>query len=361
MRFLSLLVANFKMTIRNRQALFWTFLFPVLIMSLMGIVFGNQGESSAKIAIVNQDKTELSNSLEDTFEKIKAFKVEKRSYQKALDRLKRGDVDAVIIFEKDFAPKSPLMTKPAEVKLYYDPSSVFVSQMVKSAASSVIEGANQQMTKVPKLIKVKSKSVQVKRLKFIDFLIPGILGMSLMMSGITNVSATLTTYRERGILRRLKVTPMSLTQFLTVRVITQLLIAFLQAAILIIIGLLFFDLKIVGNYLYLAVAVTIGSLCFITIGFTLSSLSKNSDAANALSNVVTVPMMFLSGIFFPIDNAPAWIQPVVKMMPLKYLADALRDIMVKDRTLAFVRNDLLVLLAVTVLFFVISVKLFKWE
>jgi len=77
--------------------------------------------------------------------------------------------------------------------------------------------------------------------------------------------------------------------------------------------------------------------------------------------LVTVPMMFLSGVFFSTDNAPSWIQPVIKMLPLKYLVDALRDVMVKGRSLAFVRNDLLVLLAVTAVFFLISLKLFKWE
>jgi ABC-2 type transport system permease protein len=105
----------------------------------------------------------------------------------------------------------------------------------------------------------------------------------------------------------------------------------------------------------------IGSGSFVSIGFFVAAISKNVEAAAALGQVIGTPMMFLSGIFFPMDNAPAWIQPVVKAMPLYYLANAMRDVMIKGFALWAVRWDILILLAVIAVFFVSSVRFFRWE
>ncbi len=185
--------------------------------------------------------------------------------------------------------------------------------------------------------------------------------MTLMNAALFGLGGTVVNYRERGILRRMKVTPQPLTAFVAAQISNQLLFSIIRAALLVIVGVLFFKVAVLGDYLSLAVIVIAGSLCFITIAFSVASFSKNREIADTLSNIISLPMMFLGGVFFPVDAAPKWVQPVIKAMPLKYLADAMRDIMVKGSSLSSQTGNLLVLLLVTAIFFVASILLWRWE
>jgi ABC-2 type transport system permease protein len=205
--------------------------------------------------------------------------------------------------------------------------------------------------------------VAVQSFSYIDFLVPGIVAMALMTTGIYAISGTFVTYRERGVLRRLKATPMPLGSFIASRVLMQLLVSLIQTALVLGTGALLFKVNIGGldTWLRVGALAIIGSASFVTIGFFVASVSKNIEIASALGNVIGTPMMFLSGIFFPMDNAPAWIQPVVKAMPLAYLADALRSVIIQGDSLWSVRLDIVVLLGVGVVFLAFSVRFFKWE
>lgn len=357
MRLLAMTLANLKMTMRNKQALFFLFIFPILFIALFGVIFGNdQGE--AKLSIVDQDKTKMATTITDALTRIDQIKLTKDNREKAMAGLKKGDIDAVLVLEKGFASHFP--KRPAAVSLYYDPSSTR-SQMMRGTISAVLNGIERSMINTPPLLTVNSKSTQSKRLKYIDFLLPGVLAMSLMNSGLYGVANATVSRREKGVLRRLKLTPMPLGQFIGAGIINQLIMCLLQTAILIIVGSLVFDVKIVGGLLPLFATVVIGSLCFITLGFTIASFAKTADAAATLGNIIGMPMMFLGGVFFPVDNVPNWLTPIIKALPLKYLADSLRAIMIQGQSLSSVQNNLLVLLAATTVLFLVSVKFFRWE
>lgn len=405
--YFDLLVANFKMTVRNRQSLFWLFVFPVLMMSLLGLVFGGAEQQEAKIAVAQADKGEIARNIVKSFDGIKAFKVTKKEKTAALKDLKDGKVDAVLVLDKGFADdieqallKKSSMTspprmpedqayfkqnsqpdmgegqvagglsnrqavgsnwiKPAKVELYYDPSATFTSQAVRNAVTNILGEINRRMSGAPVLLSYESHSVRSKGLRYIDFLVPGIIAMTLMNSALFGLSGTVVNYRERGILRRLKVTPQPLSGFIAAQISNQLLFAILRAALLIGVGRLLFDVAVLGDYLALLAVVIIGSLCFTTVAFSVASFAQTRETADTLSNIISMPMMFLGGVFFPVDSAPSWIQPVIKLLPLKYLGNAMRDVMIKGADLWSVRSDLYVLFGVTAFFFVLSVRLWKW-
>lgn len=405
--YINLLVANFKMTVRNRQSLFWLFVFPVLMMSLLGLVFGGAGQQQAKIAIVQNDGGLTASSISKSFSKISAFAVTKESKAMAMKDLKNGNVDGVLVMEKGFAsgierypagmssslgntgrrgtqqaggvqPRTPnIVANPASppnfnaarpgaiqaanVELYYDPSSTFTSQAVRSAVTNILGEINRRMSGAPTFLSYQSHSVRSKGLRYIDFLVPGIIAMTLMNSALFGLSGTVVNYRERGILRRLKVTPQPLTGFIAAQISNQLVFAIIRAGLLILVGHYFFQVAVVGDYLSLLAVVIIGSLCFTTLAFSVASFSATRETADTLSNIISMPMMFLGGVFFPVDSAPKWIQPLIKVLPLRYLGSAMRDVMVKGSSLWNVRGDLYVLLGVTAFFFAVSVKLWKWE
>jgi ABC-2 type transport system permease protein len=185
--------------------------------------------------------------------------------------------------------------------------------------------------------------------------------MSLMNSGVIGLSTAFVTYRERGILRRIKVTPFPLTNFILARIISQLLIAVAQAVILTGIGMALFGLHLDGSLLLALLVIIVGALVFLAIGFAISGFAKNAEAAASYANLITFPMLFLSGVFFSIDAAPAWIQPITKVLPLAYLVDALRDVMTKGRGFSAIWIDLVVLLGVFAAAMVFAVRFFKWD
>jgi ABC-2 type transport system permease protein len=196
---------------------------------------------------------------------------------------------------------------------------------------------------------------------YIDFFVPGILAMSLMNSGVIGLSTAFVTYREKGILRRIKVTPFSLTSFILARIVTTLIIAVIQAVVLIGLGVLIYDLTLRGNPLLILLAIMVGGLAFLAIGFALSGIARNTETAASYANLMTFPMLFLSGTFFPIDSLPVWLQGLTRILPLRYLIDALREPMMRGKGIGEVWLDLLVLLGVFAVAMAVAVRFFKWE
>ena len=331
--FLDLLRSDIQMWTRNRQALFWTFFFPVLLMGLMGVVFGRDNAFVAKLAIVNQDGTAGSKLMLTGFKQVKALTIsEVADRAKAMQALRNGDYAAVLVLPKGMSshftvdPKTGALAGHVQLPFYYDNSSLVQAGTVTGVVTQVVQQMGFAATKSQPAFVLQARGVAAKSFKYIDFLVPGIVAMSLMTIGIYGISGTFVAYRERGVLRRLKATPMPLGSFIGSRVLMQLFVSLVQAALVLATGALLFHVNVggAGTWARVGVLAIVGSASFVTIGFFVASISKNIEIAAALGNVIGTPMMFLSGIFFPMDNAPGWIQPVVHAMPLKYLADAMR-------------------------------------
>jgi ABC-2 type transport system permease protein len=210
-------------------------------------------------------------------------------------------------------------------------------------------------------VAISTQGIQGKNMSYVDFLVPGVLAMSVMNGGIVGLSAAFVVMRERSVLRRIKVTPFPMISFITARVATQLLVALCQAAILLGLAKLIFDLDIVGNLLEVAVFIFLGSLAFLTIGFFVAGVSRKQQSATALAQLISFPMLFLSGVIFPLDRAPVWLQDVAKALPLTYLADGLRQVMIYGASLASLWDDLLALVVTIAVGLALAVRFFRWE
>ncbi|MBU4490820.1 MAG: ABC transporter permease, partial [Actinobacteria bacterium] len=163
------------------------------------------------------------------------------------------------------------------------------------------------------------------------------------------------------ILRRIKVSPISLPTFLGSGIATVLILAFAQAVLLLLVGVVAFGVNIGGNYFYMGVIVLVGALSFLALGFMISSLAGTAKSATLAATAVAMPMMFLAGIFFPIDFIPKWLSVIAQCLPLYYFADALREVMINGASLAAVWLDIVVLVAFGIVCFLVSVKFFRWE
>ena len=354
-----LLISDLKQFMRDRTALFFTFAFPVLFMIIFGFVFSDAGNVSYNVAVVNQDATPLSAQIAGALGKVPIFKTSETGLSDGLNKLKAGKANAVVVIPTG-TQASVNAGQSANLTVYYDPSQTTSSQIILSALQQTASAVNQQLTHQPLLLGLNPESVQTHNLKYIDFLVPGILAMSILFLGLFG-SLTLVDRRERKILKRFAATPVGRSTVIYSQVVYRLILAILQAAIIIALAFFAFKVTILGNWLALAGVVLLGTLTFISIGYFAVSRARTVEGAQPVIQLVQFPMLFLSGIFFPIDIMPAFIRPIVSALPLTYLGDALRQVMVQGTPAYPLFVDIAVLAGWLVVCMVLAIKFFRWE
>jgi ABC-2 type transport system permease protein len=218
-----------------------------------------------------------------------------------------------------------------------------------------------QAAGVQPLFTLSTESVTSRSFSYIDFLVPGVVAMSIMQLGLFSVAFGFVQLRQRGILRRLWATPVQPRSFLFAQVVTRLAVSVLQSLLLIGIAVLFFDVQIVGNLLGILVLAVLGGAVFLTMGFAIAGRAKNENVAAPLANIVALPMMFLSGVFFGRDAMPEALKTVTSYLPLTYLADGMRAISTQGATLWSQWPAMLGLGVWLVVSFAVATRLFKWE
>ncbi len=342
--------ANVKMSVRNRAALFWNLAFPALFIVIFGTVLarGVQVEVRAGLA---EPLSPYGERVAAAMAGNEAFTVSRGDEAALMAGLADGAQDVVLVFPPEVAGEKPA------VDLRYDPARGPTEQVAVEAVRQVLVAT--AGGELP--VAIADQPVAAADVSFMDAFVPGIVAMSLMNSGIIGLSTAFVNYRERGILRRIKVTPFPLTSFILARIFSQLIMAVAQSVILVGLAWALFGLHLRGNPLLILLALIVGSLAFLAIGFAISGIAPNAETAASYANLITFPMLFLSGIFFSLDTAPAWLRPITRILPLPYLVDALRAPMTHGRGLAAMWPDLLVLLAVFAAAMVIAVRFFRWD
>lgn len=349
--FRSMTIGFLKMTVRNRTALFWNLIFPIIFIFVFGTVF-DASDFSAKVGLAGAPSdfhTAVAQAMADS----DIFHVSSdETVDQQLAQLKDGDRDVVLVFGDE-----PAGGGFPTVQLYYDEAAGPNAHVSVSAIQQLLNSVAQG----PSPVTIEAQPVQTLNISYMDFLLPGIIAMSIMNSGVIGLSTTFVTFRERGILRRIKVTPFPLPSFITARVISQLIVAVPQALILYLIAHLLFGVDIQGNILLVLLSIFIGSLAFLAMGFAVSSIAPNVETAASYSNLITFPMLFFAGVFFSVDQAPAWLQPIMKVLPLRYLVDALREVMMRGKGLSAIWMDWVILGLTMLISVLIAVRFFRWD
>ncbi len=358
--FFTLYYSNLKEFSRNRFAMFWTIAFPVFFMLLFGIIFSGGGDSSYKVGVAVEDPGQIGSALTQAFQGVGILKVTEGAQADLLAKLKHGELNAVVVVP-DGVTAAVMSGKTADIRVHYDPSNQITAQILLTIVEKVLGGVEQGLAGRAALFAIQSVTITGSSLRTIDFLVPGILAMALMQLGIFATAPPLVQLREQQVLRRLGATPLTRTMLLAAQVCLRITVGLVQTALIILVGALVFQVQIVGNLLLLAGFVVLGALSFVCLGYFMSTWGKTQEGVNGASQFINFPMMFLSGLFFPVDTMPKWIRPVVDAMPLTYLADALRQIMVGAAPLHPLTTDLLVLMVWLVICAFLAVKFFRWE
>lgn len=350
-----MILANFRMNLRNRMALFWNLAFPLIFIVLFGYLFNTGGFSAISVGIAGSQTSEVSEAIYQGFSTNDAFNVSEGSEGDELQALRDGDRSAVVVLGEGASEGQVSAT------VYYDDTDPQQAAIVQSTVQGYLDQFNLEALGENRPVTVASEGIASTDIRYMDFLVPGLLAMSIMNTSLIGLASAFVSYREKGILRRIKATPFPLSQFIFAKIVTQLSIAVAQAVILITVGRILFDLQIDGSYINILVMVMLGGLAFLSVGFVVSSFARNQEAADALSNAIAFPMLFLAGVFFPVDSAPAWLQVITRLMPLRYLADGMRSVMVEGGTLPEQWLNIIILLATAAIGTLLSLRLFRWE
>ena len=336
---------------RDRAAMFWTLAFPVVLLLGFGTMFRDSGGPKLSVVrVLSPTPSSRDAALDQALADLQ-LKVQTLSKAEAETRWSQGETAAQIEPAGDgyrLRLNSYLMAQAGAT-----------AGLVNQAwlmAQARLSGAPE-----PQRIPAQVESPGHKRAtNYASFVLPGLLGLNLVSMGLFSVGMVNVSYREKGKFRRLAVTPLPKWVFLLGQVLHRLTVTVIQAAILILVGRLVFGIQNQGSILNLLLIMTLGTACFMAFGFALSGFAETSEGYAAISNLVFFPLMMLSGVYFTLDAAPAWLQHTVALMPLAPFIRALRAVFNDGASLAGHGLGLMIVGAWALAAFMLAVRRFRW-
>jgi ABC-type multidrug transport system permease subunit len=369
-----LTVALFKEILREPGVLFWGILFPILMSVGLGIAFTKKAEVVRKVAVVMKSDTaqgdpqipsSLKTFLETSCEKNPDPSDESFSWKLVISNKKLGnsvfyfiemDWDRAMILLKRGTVNVILFENTGKPEYHFDPQNSD-AQLTYIKLNSVIGSESFEAGETEENI----KPLMVAGTRYIDFLIPGLITMGVMMSCMWGISYGLIEKRSKKLLRRLVATPMKKSNFLLALLTVRIIMNFVESLILIVFAILAFDIKIQGDITSLILIFLAGNFAFAGIAVFVSSHTSNTEVGNGLINSITYPMMVLSGIFFSYQNFPDWSINIIQALPLTMLTDGVRSIFNEGTAFGEIAFPFAVLTATGALFFTAGLKIFKWH
>ncbi len=349
MAFRSLSRAMLRGFVRDRTALVFSILLPVLFLALFGSLYKNSG--TPKLTVLEVGRVSLLSQAGSQQGLGKVLAVTHTSdLSSALSDVRKGTYDAAV------------QQQGRTLTVHYSIADQTTAGIVQTVFASIVQQADQASARAATSFTLQTKQVEDASLKPIQYVTPGLLGWAIASGATFGAAITLVNWRHNKLLRRLRLAPVSVGSVVLARVGVSLLVALIQMAVFLLIATTpYFGLKLTA-YWWMAVPILIcGTLAFMSIGLLVGSFSKTQQAATAIANLIVLPMAFLGGAFIPLDFAPSWIREVSYAMPLRYLVTGMQDVMARGEGPAAALPAIGLLLALTVVLCLISVRVFRWD
>ena len=362
---IALSVTRIKEFFREPGAVFWTFGFPLLITVALGIAFRNQGPPRVAIAVIVEPTATATATrpapdattaaLVSVLKADTALTVYLMSATEAAARLRAGDV-VLTVQPAGQPPVPPGVRVTGPVTYRFDPSHPDALG-VRRLVNERLQGQAGRLDPLP----TRDETTVAYGARYVDWLVPGLLGMQLLSGALWGTAWNIVNARQRRLLKRLTATPMRRSHYLLSFRISGLLFVPLQVIVLFAFARLTFGVTIHGSILAVLVLSLIGSWSFAGLGLLCAARAQNSETANGLVNLVTLPMFVLSGVFFSSSRFPSFFQPVIRLLPLSALNDALRHVVNDGASLMAQGLPIAVLLVWGVIAAAVALRLFRWN
>ena len=342
--------ASAKMLYRDKQALFWALAFPVIFAVVFGL-FDFEQTPEVKIDLVGEASSPVYGAMEQGLGSIDTFVVTERADLGAsTTRLDDGDTDVVVAVES------------TNVDVRYNETNFQTNQFAITAIERIVDRVNLEAAGVSEpTVTLEASGVVSSDVSYYDFLLPGLVAMGVMNASIIGMAVAISRFREQKILRRILATPLAPIRFLSAQVGARLVLSIIQSALILAVGIFVFGAELQGSLVWLFVLVTFANLIFLNLGFAAAGRAKNPDAAQGIANAIALPMMFLSGTFFPTETLPTIVQWIVKFLPLTPLLEAVRAVTVQGDPITSVGPQIAALAAWVVVSYLIANRMFRFE
>lgn len=329
--FLALFIARNREYYRDRAAMGWAFLFPLLVIVACALAFSNPDTAVFTVGVHGNgaQNPALRDFLKQPYLKTIAYK----DLDKGLERTRHHQVDLLI----STADSNYWINSEST-------NSLAVEQLFKVAEPNFAR-----------------QEISGRKVRYVDWVIPGVLGMNLMFGALFGVGYVIVRYRHNGVLKRLQATPVTALQFLSAQMVSRLIIVLAVNGIIFVGCVLFLDLIVLGSYLNLFLIALLGAMAMISLGLLVACRTANEELAGGLLNVASWPMLLLSDVWFTLDEAPPWMQEMANFLPLTHIVKAERAIMIEGASLLDVSGHLAWLVAMTAFCLVIASVLFRWH
>ena len=344
-RFWTLLKARNREFFRDRAAFGWNFLFPFLIVAGFGVIFGGQSYTEYKIGLFPHPETQVrldQIEIPADFRNMRYLKFIGFPTEAAgLDKLKHHKIDFLL---KSGQPPYEYYVSDESPKGYV------LEQMFKA---SLVPPETQMPT--------EKKEIKASAIRYIDWLFPGILAMNMMFSALWGVGYVVVRYRKNGVLKRLKVTPLTAFEYLSAQALSRIFLLMFTLTVVWTGCDLIFSFTVLGSYFDLFLVFTLGSLSLTALGLVLASRGTSEEFTTGILNFISWPMMFLSEVWFSLEGAPQWVKSAAQIFPLTHLLSAARKVMHDGAGLAEISLELIVLSLMTFVFLAIGASMFSWN
>ncbi|MGA8427594.1 MAG: ABC transporter permease [Candidatus Dormiibacterota bacterium] len=348
--FRSLSRAMLRGFVRDRTALAFSILLPVLFLALLGSLYRGSG-TTPRLSVVEIGNVSLLSQTASQPGLSGVFTVSHSDDKKAAVReVRRGTADVAV------------QQTGKQLIVHYSIADPTMAGIVQSIFSSIVQQADQAQAGPSGAYQLLTKQVESTTLKPIQFLAPGLLGWAIASGATFGAAITLVNWRHNKLLRRLRLAPVSTGSVVLARVGVSLLVALIQMALFLLIATTpYFGLKLTSAW-WMAIPVLIcGTLAFMSIGLLVGSFAKTQQAATAVANLIILPMAFLGGAFIPLDFAPNWLRDTSYVMPLRYLVTGMQDVMARGEGPATALPAIGILLGLTVVLTFIAIRVFRWD
>jgi len=340
---------------RTRIGLFFSIVFPIILILLFGAIFAG-GNNAINVYVQNQDSGSVGRMFVSTLNNTGTIHTTLVDNSVSLPQylLDHSASEGVLIpqaFSQDYFSNSSVT-----VTIYSNPADTS-SGIVLAIVDGVVNGFNLKGAKP--VIQTQSQPIKSASAKYIDFLVPGLIGFSVLTSPMFSMVNISSDYKKSKFFKQLSLTPLTKTEWLTSKMVWYTFLSILSFLLMTTVGTYLFGAHIAVSFLILPFLV-LGPLFFVSLGMLVGTVSKSVESAAVVGNLITFPMMFLSGTFFPVSQMPAYLQNVAHVLPLFYVIDGLNQVMVYNN-LGPMLTDALVLLVASAIVFVLAVSLFKWR
>ncbi|WP_345950839.1 ABC transporter permease [Mucilaginibacter sp. PAMB04274] len=371
---LAITKASLRSIFRSPSAVVFSLLFPLIFI----VIFANVGGGAVSVDVGVAKGCDTTNFVYLALKQSKIINlIHNQDEATMLKNLKKGSIDAVINIKVNGSftiypplsalPQAPIAANrsPFEVSTQYSAASPDKVNILKSVLNSTIYQINTfALSGMPKIVKLQETVVKGREYKYIDFILPGQLGFSLLNIGVFGTAFVFLSLRQTLVIKRFFATPVQRYSIVLGEMLARVAFALLGAIVIIGIGHYAFGFTLVHGavtVLNMLLLAFIGLVIFMGFGFIISGLAKNETSVPPLSNIITLPQFLLSGTFFSTSAFPKWLQPVSNALPLTHLNNAMRKIAFEGAALGDVTHQLLILFIWGIVIYAVAVKSFKWE